>query len=113
MIRENIESNSRRIAKNTLLLYARMILIMGVTLYTSRLVLNALGIVDFGIYNVVGGVVAMLGVLNGAMAVSTQRYLTFELGRGNVTRLNQTFSVCMLIFILLTLLVDILAETMG
>lgn len=113
MIRENIESNNRRIAKNTLLLYARMILIMGVTLYTSRLVLNALGIVDFGIYNVVGGVVAMLGVLNGAMAVSTQRYLTFELGRGNVTRLNQTFSVCMLIFFLLSLLVVILAETLG
>lgn len=113
MSRENIESNNKRIAKNTLLLYARMILIMGVSLYTSRLVLNALGIVDFGIYNVVGGIVAMLGVLNGAMAVSTQRYLTFELGRGNMMRLNQTFSVCMLIFFLLSLLVVILAETLG
>ena len=60
---------------------------MAVTLFTSRVVLNTLGVVDFGIYNVVGGVVAMMGVLNGAMSVSTQRYLTYELGRGELLRL--------------------------
>ena len=65
-------SNNKRIAKNTLLLYFRMFFIMAITLFTSRVVLSTLGVVDFGIYNVVGGVVAMMGVLNSAMSVSTQ-----------------------------------------
>lgn len=105
--------NNKRIAKNTILLYIRMFFIMAVTLFTSRVVLNTLGVVDFGIYNVVGGVVAMMGVLNGAMAVSTQRYLTFELGRGDMIRLKQVFSVCLTIFFLLSIIVIILAETIG
>ena len=78
----NNSVNNKRIAKNTLLLYVRMFFVMAVTLFTSRVVLATLGVTDFGIYNVVGGVVAMMGILNNAMAVSTQRYLTFELGRG-------------------------------
>lgn len=106
-------SNNKRIAKNTILLYIRMFFIMAVTLYTSRVVLNTLGVVDFGIYNVVGGVVAMMGVLNGAMSVSTQRYLTFELGRGDAVRLKQVFSVCLTIFFLLSIIVILLAETVG
>ncbi|MFT0573247.1 hypothetical protein ACMSD9_20880 [Bacteroides thetaiotaomicron] len=56
---------------------------MGITLYTSRIVLNTLGVEDYGIYNVVGGVVAMFGFLNSAMSAATQRYLTFELGKGD------------------------------
>ena len=96
----NSSANNKRIAKNTILLYIRMFFIMAVTLFTSRVVLNTLGVVDFGIYNVVGGVVAMMGILNGAMAVSTQRYLTFELGRGDTVRLKQVFSVCLTIFFL-------------
>lgn len=75
-------SNNSRIAKNTILLYFRMILTMLVSLYTSRVVLNTLGVSDFGIYNVVGGIVAMLGFLNVSMSVTTQRFITFELGRG-------------------------------
>lgn len=106
-------ANNKRIAKNTILLYIRMFFIMAVTLFTSRVVLNTLGVVDFGIYNVVGGVVAMMGILNGAMAVSTQRYLTFELGRGDMVRLKQVFSVCFTIFFLLSVIVVILAETVG
>lgn len=106
-------ANNKRIAKNTILLYIRMFFIMAVTLYTSRVVLNTLGVVDFGIYNVVGGVVAMMGILNGAMSVSTQRYLTFELGRGDVVRLKQVFSVCLTIFFLLSIIVILLAETVG
>lgn len=98
----NSSANNKRIAKNTILLYIRMFFIMAVTLFTSRVVLNTLGVVDFGIYNVVGGVVAMMGILNGAMAVSTQRYLTFELGRGDMVRLKQVFSVCLTIFFLLS-----------
>lgn len=75
-------SNNKRIAKNALLLYVRMIFMMVVSLYTSRVVLKVLGVEDFGIYNVVGGVITLFGFLNGAMASSTQRYITFELGKG-------------------------------
>lgn len=75
------ETNNKRVAKNTLFLYFRMILIMLVTLYTSRVVLAQLGIKDYGIYNVVGGVVAMFAFLNNCMVASTQRFLTFELGK--------------------------------
>lgn len=78
--------NNKRIARNTLMLYFRMFFIMAVTLYTSRVVLKTLGVEDYGIYNVVGGIVAMMGILNGAMSVSTQRYLTFELGKGDMVR---------------------------
>lgn len=86
---------------------------MAVTLFTSRVILATLGVEDYGIYNVVGGVVAMMGVLNGAMSVSTQRYLTFELGRGDTVRLKQTFSLCLMIFFLLSVIVVVLAETVG
>jgi O-antigen/teichoic acid export membrane protein len=72
--------NSKRIAKNTITLYFRMFLTMGVSLYTSRVVLNTLGVADFGIYNVVGGVVMMLSFLNASMSSATQRFLSFELG---------------------------------
>ena len=75
--------NTRRIAKNTVMLYIRMLLIMAVTLYTSRVVLNVLGVEDFGIYNVVGGIVVMFSFLNGAMATSTQRFLSFSLGKND------------------------------
>lgn len=75
------QSNNKRIAKNTLFLYTRMILIMLVTLYTSRVILAELGVEDYGIYNVVGGVVMMFSFLNACMSSSTQRFLTFELGK--------------------------------
>ena len=108
-----VAENNKRIAKNTAMLYIRMLLIMAVTLYTSRVVLEVLGVEDFGIYNVVGGVVAMMGVLNGAMAVSTQRYLTFELGKGDDVRLKQTFSTCLTIYVLFAFILLLLAETIG
>lgn len=78
-------SNTSRIAKNTLLLYFRMLLTMGVSLYTSRVILNALGIEDYGIYNVVGGVVAMFSILSGSLSAAISRFITFELGKGNFT----------------------------
>lgn len=77
-------ANNKRIAKNTMFLYFRMMLIMGVTLYTSRIVLKTLGIEDFGIYNVVGGIVAMFTFLNGSLGSATSRYITFELGKKNM-----------------------------
>lgn len=106
-------ANNKRIAKNTLLLYVRMLFIMAVQLYTSRVVLNALGIVDYGLYNVVGGIVTMFAFLNGAMVTSTQRYITFELGKGHMQRLKEVFTTCVQIHLLISLIIVILGETVG
>ncbi|MGL4853601.1 MAG: lipopolysaccharide biosynthesis protein [Phocaeicola sp.] len=106
-------TNNKRIAKNTLLLYFRMGLTMLVSLYTSRIVLETLGVEDYGIYNVVGGVVAIFSFLNGAMAVGTQRFLTFELGRKDYQTLKETFSMSFQIHVGIALIVFVLAETIG
>lgn len=75
-------SNNKRIAKNTLLLYVRMLFMMAISLFTSRVILNTLGVEEYGIQNVVGGVVAMFGFLNGSMSSATQRHITIALGKG-------------------------------
>ncbi len=106
-------SNNARIAKNTLLLYVRMLLTMGVSLYTSRIVLNALGAVDYGIYNVVGGVIAMFAFLNNAMGATSQRYMTFELGEGNLPKLKKVFATSIQIYALISLIIFLLSETVG
>lgn len=90
-----------------------MLLIMAVSLYTSRVVLNTLGVEDYGIYNVVGGIVTMFAFLNGAMVASTQRYLTFELGKGNQERLKVVFTTSIQIHALMSLLIVLLGETIG
>lgn len=90
-----------------------MIFLMLINLYTSRLVLSALGVEDYGIYNVVGGVVAMFGFINGALATGTQRYITFELGKGNLERLKKVFITSIHIHLLISLVVIILAESVG
>lgn len=105
--------NNKRIAKNTLFLYFRMLLIMLVTLYTSRVVLNALGVEDFGIYNVVAGFVSMLSFLNTSIANGFQRFFNFELGKGQLDKVKRMFSVSLFIQIGLSLLVLLLAETIG
>ena len=110
---DKTSDNNKRIAKNTLVLYFRMFIIMAVTLFTSRMILKALGIEDFGIYNVVGGVVSMIGLLNSAMSVSTTRHLTFELGRGDYKKLREIFSMCFTIYLMLVCLFFVLAETVG
>lgn len=106
-------SSNRRIAKNTVALYLRMFLTMIVGFYTSRVVLNTLGVQDYGIYGVVGGVVAMMGFLNAAMAGATSRFLTFELGRGDSDRLAKTFSSALIIHMGIALVVMVLGETVG
>ena len=106
-------SNNARIAKNTILLYFRMILLMAVSLYTSRVVLSTLGIEDYGIYNVVGGFIGMLAFLNGAMCSSTQRFITVELGRGNEESLKRVFSTCVITHGMIAALVFVIAETVG
>ncbi len=109
---DNSASN-KRIAKNTVLLYVRMLFIMVVQLFTSRVVLNTLGVVDYGIYNVVGGIVTMFAFLNGAMVTSTQRYITFELGKGNLQRVKEVFTTCVQIHLIISIVIIILGETVG
>lgn len=110
---ENVSANNKRIAKNTLLLYFRMILMMIVTLYTSRVILNALGIEDFGIYNVVGGVVAMFTVISGTLSAAISRFITYELGKGDKSKLNKIFSASVTIQLLLSLIIVVLIESVG
>ena len=94
-------------------LYFRMFLIMGVYLYTSRIILATLGVEDFGIYNVVGGVVTMFSFLNGSLGGATSRYITFELGRKDYEKLNKIFNVALLTHIFIGLVIVILSETIG
>ena len=108
-----IQEHSQRITRNTLILYFRMIFTMLVSLYTSRVVLNTLGVEDFGIYNVVGGVVAMLSFINGSLSAASSRYITYELAIGTPESLRKTFSCVMTIHIFIALLIAILGETVG
>lgn len=96
-----------------MMLYIRMLLTMAVSLYTSRVVLNVLGVEDYGTYNVVGGVVTMFGFFNSAMASATQRFLSFDLGRGDHKQLRKTFNATQFIHIWVALIVLLLAETFG
>ena len=110
---EREQSSNRRIAKNTLALYVRMFLTMVVGLYTSRVVLATLGVEDYGVYGVVGGITSMLGFLNASMSGATSRFLTFELGRGDKKRLENTFSSAMIVHMGIAAVVLVLAETVG
>ena len=108
-----MQENNKRIAKNTLFLYFRMLFTMGVNLYTSRVILKTLGVEDFGIYNVVGGVVAMFAFINGSLTSGTQRFLTFQIGKNNFVGLKKIFSASLNTHIILALIILILAETIG
>ena len=105
--------NNSRLAKNTVLLYFRMILMMCINLYTSRIVLHTLGVEDYGIYNVVGGVVVMFTFLNDSMTASTQRFLSFELGTGNKKKLHEVFVTSIHIHLIISLIIIVLSETVG
>ena len=107
------QENNKRIAKNTIVLYVRMIFVLLVALYTSRVLLDVLGVEDYGVYNVVGGVVTMLGFFNGAMVSSTQRFFSFAIGQEDIEQLNRNYSTILLIQGGLALLVIVLAETVG
>ena len=105
--------NNKRIAKNTALLYFRMLLTIIIGLYTSRVVLNTLGVSDYGVYNIVGGIVAMLAFLNAAMVASSQRFISFELGIGNLEKLKTVFCTSVSIHVLLAGIILLVAETVG
>lgn len=106
-------NNNKRIAKNTIYLYFRMIITMVVGLFTSRIMLQALGVEDYGIYNVVGGFVAMFTVISGSLSGAISRFITFELGKGDIEKLKRTFSTSVTVQIGLSAVVVLVAETIG
>lgn len=107
------QSNNKRIAKNTVLLYFRTIFLMLITLYTSRVILEQLGVNDYGIYNVVGGVVAMFAVISTALSTAISRFITYELGRGDKSKLQVIFSTSINIQLAISIIVLILGEIIG
>lgn len=106
-------SNNKRIAKNTIFLYVRMLLVMAVSIYTSRVVLATLGISDYGIYNVVGGIVAVLGFLNNSMSNAVQRFLSFELGQNDINKVNHVFCTAVIAHFAIALFVVVILESIG
>jgi O-antigen/teichoic acid export membrane protein len=110
---ETTSQRNQRIAKNTMLLYVRMLITLGVSLYTVRIVLNTLGVEDYGLYNVVGGVVALLGFIPGSMASATQRFFSHALGERDQDKLNRIFGVNFLIYLGIGFLALVILKTGG
>lgn len=110
---ETSYSKNKRIVQNTLLLYIRMFLMMGVSLYTSRVVLKTLGIEDYGIYNVVGGIVSMFSLMSGSLSAAITRFINYEMGQGNIKKLNHIFCSAVTIQGVLGIIILIVAETIG
>lgn len=106
-------SSNKTIAKNTLVLYFRMFFNMAVSLYTSRVVLQVLGVEDFGIYNLVGGVVVLFSFLNGSMNAATQRFINFEKATGVIENIKKIFNISVVNHLLISAVVLVLAETIG
>ena len=106
-------NNNKRIAKNTILLYFRMMFMMVIALYTSRLIIQRLGVSDYGIFNVVGGFVSMFTILSGALSAAISRFITFELGKGNIERLRLIFCTGVNIQLLMSLAIIIVGEPVG
>lgn len=107
------QSNNKTIAKNTVFLYFRMLITMLISLYTSRVILQTLGVDDYGIYQSVGGIVGMLSFINGALSTGSSRFITYGLGEGDHPKLKRIFSTTFTIHILLAILIVIIAETAG
>ncbi len=105
--------SNKRILKNTLMLYVRMILVMGITLFTSRIILENLGVEDFGIYNVVGGVIVMMSFFNSTLSSTCQRYFSTDLGTGDKKKLNKDFCLTMTLYLCFILVVVVVCETIG
>ena len=105
--------NNKRIAKNTFYLYLRMLLVMAIGLYTVRAILDILGVVDYGIYNVVGGVVTMFAFMNRTLSTSSQRYFSIELARGDKERLSKWFCLNITAFMSIGLIIAFFLETVG
>lgn len=98
-------SSSSSIATNTIMLYLRMLIALIISLYTSKIILKALGVEDYGIFNVVGGVVILLSFLNSSLTAATQRFITFEIGKGNNSTIRNTFVTCVNTHITISLII--------
>ena len=108
-----MDINSKKIAKNTLYLYFRFLLILLVNLYSSRVVLEELGVSDFGLYTVIYSIIGFLSFLSGTLGGSTSRFLTYELGTGNLGKLKETYGTTWVAHILLSLIILLIAESVG
>lgn len=108
-----IQQNNKRIAKNTLLLYVRMFFMMAISLFTSRVILQTLGVTDYGINNVVGGLVAMFSLLSGSLSGAISRFITYELGKGRFDRLKTVFSTSVNIQLIMAVVIIVVAEIVG
>lgn len=106
-------NNTKRLAKNTIYMYIRMFILMIISLYTSRVLLKQLGVEDYGVYNVVGSIVVMFNSLRGIFASSTQRFLNFEMGKGNNERLNTIFNMSVMINLIIALVFVVCVEVVG
>lgn len=113
MNQEENNSGNKRIVKNTAVLYARMIVMMAISFFTTRLTLSALGVTDYGVNNVVGGLVSLFSLLSNSLSTATGRFLTFGLGEGDMEKLKKTFSMSVNIHIVLALIVIVAIETIG
>lgn len=110
---QETQANNKRIAKNTIALYIRMFCSMVISLFTSRIILDSLGVDNFGIYNVVGGFVAMFSLMSSALTNSISRFLTFELGKGDTEKLKRVFSTSLNVMFALSIVVLLVGETVG
>lgn len=106
-------TNNKRIAKNTLMLYVRMLFLMAVNLYTSRVLLQALGVEDYGVYNAVAGFIAMFSMISGSLTAAISRFITFVLGKGDEQKLERVFCTSVIIQIALGVIVVVLVEAVG
>lgn len=105
--------SNKKVIKNASMLYVRMLVMLLVSLYTSRVVLSTLGVTDFGIYNVTGGIVLMFAFISNTMASASQRFFAYEIGKGNSLKLKKLFSVTVYIYIIFSIIILIIAETIG
>lgn len=110
---ERVSYSSKRVARNTLVLYGRLIIMMLLSLYTSRVVLKTLGVEDYGIYSVVGGFVSMFSILSSSLSASISRFITFGLGKGDIDNLKRIFSSSVVVQILMALVMAIIMGSFG
>ena len=108
-----MEENNKRIVKNTMFLYVRMVITMGLSFFVTRIVLDKLGVSDYGIYNVVGGFVSLFTILNNILQTGTRRFIALRIGEGNFLKLKNTFSTAIVIHLIIAGVVFVLLETIG
>lgn len=104
---------TNKVANNTIILYVQMAITVLISLYTTRLVLSALGTSDFGLFNIVGGVIAMLMFLSAAMASASQRFMSFSSGQGDIVNQRQIFNISLKMHILIAVIMVVLLEILG